>query len=319
MDEIDPINNRTEYMGDYKKDLEDYFCRFTFGQFVTLVLFEVVTLFFVFYLGAKYGTDLVGGRVAARQAEVQTEDGVLPQGKKSVDDIVGDNAQYSYPDVLSGNSKAIRIKPSGMTAEDAEKNNRQAPIQVPSARAAVKNEDEVVAAVPEAREIKTAEGDDLDVEKHMIKKSEPPVKSAKEVNAVKEVKKTPGQLTAEELEREAIRNRPAPIEREEPVAEVEPVQTPQAEAVPAGITKRISGNYSLQMGSYPTIEEAQTSQQNWKKKGYSAFITEAEIPGKGTWYRVRLGSFPNKDKAKALLDKIKKQEKKTGIVVSNKG
>jgi hypothetical protein len=45
-------------MEDFKKDIDDYFCRFTFGQFVTLILLEVVTLFFVFYLGARYGSDL---------------------------------------------------------------------------------------------------------------------------------------------------------------------------------------------------------------------------------------------------------------------
>lgn len=314
MDEIDPINNRTEYMSDYKKDLEDYFCRFTFGQFVTLVLFEVVTLFFVFYLGAKYGTDLVGGRIASQQnSEIQRrEEGFLPQGKKTVDDIVGENSSYSYPDVLTGNSKAIRIKPSGMTAEDAEKNNRQVPIQVPSPRMVAKNEENVERPIAEAREITPTDVNELEVEKHVVKKSEPPV-------VVKEVKKTPGQLTAEELEREAIRNRPALVETEEAVTEAEPVKTPQPEAIPAGVAKKMSGNYSLQMGSYPTLEEAQASHQNWKKKGYSAFITEAEIPGKGTWYRVRLGSFPTQDKAKALLDKIKKQEKKTGIVVLNKG
>src|SRR3989338_5881287 len=34
---------------------KSYFCRFTFGQFFTLLVLEIFTLFFVFYLGARLG------------------------------------------------------------------------------------------------------------------------------------------------------------------------------------------------------------------------------------------------------------------------
>ena len=36
------------------------FCRFTFGQFFALLVLEVFTLFFVFYLGARYGREFLG-------------------------------------------------------------------------------------------------------------------------------------------------------------------------------------------------------------------------------------------------------------------
>ena len=39
---------------------ESFFCRFTFGQFFALLVLEVFTLFFVFYLGARYGRGLLG-------------------------------------------------------------------------------------------------------------------------------------------------------------------------------------------------------------------------------------------------------------------
>ncbi|MBI4223707.1 MAG: hypothetical protein HY609_02135, partial [Deltaproteobacteria bacterium] len=44
----------------YQKDKPGYFCRFTFGQFFTLLVLEVFTLFFIFYLGARYGRSLLG-------------------------------------------------------------------------------------------------------------------------------------------------------------------------------------------------------------------------------------------------------------------
>ena len=39
---------------------ESFFCRFTFGQFFAILLLEVFTLFFVFYLGARYGREFLG-------------------------------------------------------------------------------------------------------------------------------------------------------------------------------------------------------------------------------------------------------------------
>lgn len=39
---------------------EGFFCRFTFGQFFALLVLEVFTIFFVFYLGARYGPKLLG-------------------------------------------------------------------------------------------------------------------------------------------------------------------------------------------------------------------------------------------------------------------
>ncbi len=39
---------------------DGFFCRFTFGQFFALLVLEVFTLFFVFYLGARYGQDFLG-------------------------------------------------------------------------------------------------------------------------------------------------------------------------------------------------------------------------------------------------------------------
>ena len=50
-----------EYMRSRRGDeSESFFCRFTFGQFFALLVLEVFTLFFVFYLGARYGRGLLG-------------------------------------------------------------------------------------------------------------------------------------------------------------------------------------------------------------------------------------------------------------------
>ncbi len=113
-------------MDDLRKDSEDYFCRFTFGQFVALILFEIVTLFFVFYLGSKFGDDLMG---SGKTKVAQGKESLLPtDGPNGVNDIVGKKpVDYTYPDVLTGPkaSGAIKVKPSGMTAEEFEKRGRE--------------------------------------------------------------------------------------------------------------------------------------------------------------------------------------------------
>lgn len=47
----------------YRKKEPSYFCRFTFNQFFTLLVIEIFTLFFIFYLGAHYGRELLGFEV----------------------------------------------------------------------------------------------------------------------------------------------------------------------------------------------------------------------------------------------------------------
>lgn len=114
-------------MEDFKKDLDDYFCRFTFGQFVTLILIEVVTLFFVFYLGARYGSDLLGTGGPAQEAVIPS------QGPKNVDEIVGaPSVEYTYPEVLTSREgqRAIRIKPSGMSADEYDRQKAENPAAI---------------------------------------------------------------------------------------------------------------------------------------------------------------------------------------------
>jgi cell division septation protein DedD len=139
-------------MEELKKEIEDYFCRFTFGQFVTLILLEIVTLFFVFYLGAHYGPDLLGKREAKKGTD-------LPKEGKSVDEIVGTPpVEYTYPEVLTGpaGQKAIKVKPSGLTAEEYERRGKELAkseekVEGPSEETAVVGGEEV----PPIQEIKT--------------------------------------------------------------------------------------------------------------------------------------------------------------------
>lgn len=213
-------------MSEFGKDLGDYFCKFTFGQFVTLILLELVTLFLVFYLGARYGPDLIGGHHTV--AELSAEKKGSPEREK---------VDYTFPETLSAppGREAIQIKPSGVTAREFEKQGaeRSAPIIIPA---------------------------------------------------------------------------PEPVE---------PPPLPE-EVLPIPVTTGLSGDYSIQVGSYPTAEEAKGQIDKWKNRGYASFMTVADIPKKGTWYRVRVGHFKSRGEAEGFLKKFQSKEKVSGLVVRSR-
>lgn len=94
---------------------------------------------------------------------------------------------------------------------------------------------------------------------------------------------------------------------------------PQTAKTP-GETKKEADNapkklYTVQVGAMKDKALADAMVSKLKKAGYSAYIASSESSGKGTWYRVRLGTFPNKEDAQREVLKIKKNEGMQAAVV----
>lgn len=66
--------------------------------------------------------------------------------------------------------------------------------------------------------------------------------------------------------------------------------------------------YSIQLASYPERSMADEEVKRMKRRGYAAFLVITEVPERGTWYRVRLGSFTKKSAADKLLAELRKKE-----------
>ncbi|HEX8793701.1 MAG TPA: SPOR domain-containing protein [Polyangiaceae bacterium] len=64
-------------------------------------------------------------------------------------------------------------------------------------------------------------------------------------------------------------------------------------AAPAGH----SGGYQLQVSSFRTQGEAQGFADQLRARGHKAYVVEAQVPGRGTWFRVRIGPFQNQHAA----------------------
>jgi cell division protein FtsN len=64
-----------------------------------------------------------------------------------------------------------------------------------------------------------------------------------------------------------------------------------------------TGKYTVVLGSFQSMEEAQGFAEGFKVRGYNPIINEVELPNKGIWYRVSLGVFENITAAKEYVKK----------------
>ena len=71
---------------------------------------------------------------------------------------------------------------------------------------------------------------------------------------------------------------------------------------------------TIQVASLKDPKAADKLVTKLKKKGYTAYKTTADISGKGTWHRVRIGYFKNRADAKKILNKLRKENRK-GILM----
>jgi len=74
--------------------------------------------------------------------------------------------------------------------------------------------------------------------------------------------------------------------------------------------------FALQVASYQDSTQAKELLSRLDGKGYGkARVVKAEVPGKGTYFRVRLGPFPDRAKAQKVQEKLQKGEGLKALVV----
>lgn len=75
------------------------------------------------------------------------------------------------------------------------------------------------------------------------------------------------------------------------------------------------GRYTLQVVSYRSEEEAELFAEALRAKGHDAFVLEAEIEGRGTYYRVRIGPFETMGEAQRYRRRFEVEEQMDTFVV----
>jgi len=62
---------------------------------------------------------------------------------------------------------------------------------------------------------------------------------------------------------------------------------------------------TIQVGSYPNSEDANSRVAKLQSMGFTARITKADIPKRGTWYRVQVGRFSSRREAEKYAQQLK--------------
>ena len=87
--------------------------------------------------------------------------------------------------------------------------------------------------------------------------------------------------------------------------------TPPSSPAPAGH----DGEYTVQVISYDSPEGAESFAAGLRARGHRAFVMRAEVEGRGTVFRVRVGPFENLREAQAYRREFERTERMNTLVV----
>jgi len=98
-------------------------------------------------------------------------------------------------------------------------------------------------------------------------------------------------------------------------AEVEPPLDEVPQPPPSVGDKVPADGWSVQVASYPTVEEAESSVEAFRTEGMAAYRVGALVDGH-TWYRVRIGGFDSRKKAEDARRRLVDQLGDPGLMVA---
>jgi septal ring-binding cell division protein DamX len=75
--------------------------------------------------------------------------------------------------------------------------------------------------------------------------------------------------------------------------------------------KPVAGHFTLQLSAFPEKGDAEEFMRKIQSAGYKPFLVASEIPGKGTFYRVRVGDYTTRQ---AAVDAKAEFERKQRII-----
>jgi len=73
-------------------------------------------------------------------------------------------------------------------------------------------------------------------------------------------------------------------------------------------------NLTIQVASFKNRKDADRLVAKLKKRKYPAYSAIGAIPGKGIWYRVRIGYFKTRAGATHMLDRLKQENRKAFLI-----
>lgn len=116
------------------------------------------------------------------------------------------------------------------------------------------------------------------------------------------------QKLMKELEAQKLPSAPPAPAAPAPSAKTETASKPEPAAEPMPAPVSGAGPYTIQLAASPNRPEAEALKGKLLEKKYDAYLVKVEIPGKGLWYRVRVGHYQSREQADKALRIIKARE-----------
>jgi len=134
-------------------------------------------------------------------------------------------------------------------------------------------------------------------------------------NILEENQKKINELESKTIEEKDVNTDDATTPQDQP-QEINTTAKPSTELGIKEVSKSIKNKYTIQISSHQDEEEAKREAGELYEQGYKlAYYMEAEVPGKGTWYRVGMGFFDKKSGAEMFAEMLKKQGKITSYII----
>ncbi|MFU8804870.1 MAG: SPOR domain-containing protein, partial [Bradymonadaceae bacterium] len=93
----------------------------------------------------------------------------------------------------------------------------------------------------------------------------------------------------------------------DPVVMEEVKEVDEVKEVVAEVKESLPARYTLQIAAHPTLDRARGEMDRLGKLGHEPHIISAEVPGQGTFYRVRIGKFHSMDEARTFQSDLKQR------------
>ena len=99
-------------------------------------------------------------------------------------------------------------------------------------------------------------------------------------------------------------------------ASPEPIATPLETVSKEGRDVREDIGYTVQVGSFQSLEYAEGIVEALKKKGYSPSLATVSLPNGKTWHRVRIGNCNSREEAEILAQKLKEGDNFEPMIIA---
>jgi cell division septation protein DedD len=276
-------------------------------QIVSLLIAGIIVMGAVFVLGVVVGKKLAGNAQTAAAPDLLS---ALDANAQALQQARETESPLTFQDELTKRTASEPSKPGTVTVAIPPPAPKPKPVEQPKPT-------EAASAQADATEPTSAPTDEdyAPTTTTAQKPAEPKVAEPKPAAPKAEPKP---------VETKVAESKPAPAP-----GKVEPAPTPTRTAPQgAGLKEAIAratqrpteavpgGAFTLQLSAFQNRPEAERFAGKLRDRGYAPFIISAEVPGKGTWYRVRMGSFASKEAASRYLTDFKRETQLQAFVAA---